>query len=538
MLVRYPAAPDLQDTKPLPVTRVVWPGADPTLENTAPLRYRLIRDKVPIFIGVKEKGENECLVVGAQEVGCGFQVAMLAWSPVSGRTAHALRVKEGLVVNSGHALYGPTSRVDWISFSPDGSRLAMVVAEEGRDVLIIDDERVASSERIEPVAWTSLGLPVYVSHSETGSRLFVDGVQVMEKTRIDAVYLSPSGEVLALGRDATGLTLHPWGVLEGVDSLWSEGFLPNGTFYAIGHRSSGEQTLLMGGKARGSWTVVSWLTPSPDGEKLAAVGSTAEGDVVIVDGDVWKLPRGQVRRLDWCGARWPLVITKGGERGCVVSKKGEYCCGGRKMREPPLLKTGVELKHGATPGGRELENTVRHSVEVLGAVCLPGGEVMQLCEVSDRYAVMRDGKVVGKRFDYIPPQFVFQDITRGQLDFAARRGEEWYIVIGGREHAAGGTVEFVYPGADGAWFRVKGHKGVRWWSPSGPSPFFAGTAPPWFVSGRSMFRARKGGQETWVLQGKELGWTDRLESRPIVRSGRLLYWTRDENILRLMELPE
>jgi len=527
-LLRFPGVPEIQEKRPLPVMRAIRTSPDPTVEDARPLRYRLIRGLVPIFVGVRKKGGDECLFVGREEAGCGERIEMLAWSSKSGRTAHAVRTRQGLVVNTGLSRLGPTGKVDWISFSPDGSRLAMVIREGGSDVLVVDDVKVEAADAIEPAVWTRDGRLAYVVHDAKGAHLRVGDATVFEKDVISSVLVSPSGEVLAVGQDSSGLYLHPFGPLEGVESLWAEGFLSNGFFFGAARLKGGRQGLVLGGKVHGSWNSLSRLLPAPDGHALAAVGSSVEGDVVLLDGEEWKSPGGRIDRLDWCRGSSPVAVASGPDQACVIVEQGEFCCGAPTSHESRITNHEPRITSHESPA--------TGPVGLVAAACSDDSPLM-VCMQSGEYVLLRSGKRLLEAFDEVPLQLVYQDSANGRLDFAARRGAEWFIVTNGAEQSAAGKVAFVYPAPDGPWFRVEGKKGVRWWTPDGPGAFYAGVSLPVFVAGKGLYRARKDGREGWVRGGKELFWADRLVSSPIERNGKVLFWAVESGKLALYELP-
>jgi len=488
---RYPAAATAQERRMLPTTRVWHYAPDPTVETSKPLRYRLVRGKVPIFLGKED--DEECLVVGTKPVVCAENIAMLAYSKASGRLAYATQDREGLTLDSGCKLHGPTSNIDWVAFSPDGNRLAFIMKEKQHRVLIVDDAREAEFELIESLAWTSDNRLLYLAHGKEGAHLFLEGKPILEKPLISKVFLSPTDQVLAFGVSDRVPFLFPFQGLGEFVSLRAEGFLPSGEFYAQVSLPLRRSALLLDGKMSPSFYGISKLSISPDGTRLAGVGSTVDGDLLLVGTDTQRKLKGRADRLDWCPGGALLVREKQRDKECLVTDDDKrHCC-----------------------------------KRIVAAGCGKKGVPTYACITDKGYEAFSGTGSLAEPYDDIPMQLIYQDARRGRLDFSARRGQEWFLVVDGTEARADGKPIFVYPADDGAWFLVRGTTGSRWVTRQGESPWYGSVKAPFFVDGKPVYLARRDGKETWVSPAGEMPWHDELLSAPHPFPGGFLFWARD-----------
>lgn len=497
ILLRFSAAPQAQEQRPLPTAVHMRTGPDPTVEAALPMRYGFVKGSVPVFIG--KKGNVECLVVGDDKAGCGREVSMLAWSPVTGRLAFALRVAGGLLMHSGHQWHGPVKNVDWVSFSPDGHHLAFLVREGNQQVLMLDDEAGLRYPLIESLAWMEDGRLLVLGHDDDGAHLTLDRVPILDKPLISAVYVSPKGTTVVAGTDPKGFFLDPFANLPDVDSLWGEGFLADGRFYAIARLVGGGQALVFGDGVGKTYSVVKGYTTSPDGRHLAAVGGTVGESAVLLDGrEVMKTDH-VIQELHWCGNDRLLARERAGDEDCLVDGDGgRFCC-------PRMVV----------------------------AQCSSQGVPRYLCMTGEGYVFYEGLKAIAQAYQEVPLHLVFKDDATGTLELAGRRGDQWYLSIDGKEQSADGKPLFVYPAGNEGWYLVEGPDGRRWVGPFGKSGWYDGIQAPVSVGGRSLFAVRRDGREAWVLPGREPRWSGPLASPPVAFAGGFLYLSHEGGFYHL-----
>jgi len=506
VLLRFPAAPAAQEQRPLPATRSVASGPDPTAKIAQPNRYSFVKGSVPVFIGKRDR--KECLVVGDEVAGCGRKVSMLAWTPTTGRLAFALETPNGLLVHSGHRLHGPVRNVDWISFSPDGHHLAFLVRRSDEHVLVVDDEIRQTYPLIESLSWLADGRLLVLAHDDEGAHLTLDRVPLLDKPMVSAVYVSPGGNTVVSGKDSNGFFLDPLGDLPAIESLWGEGWLANNRFYAVARLVGGGQALVFDDKVSEGYAAVKGYSVSPDGLHMAAVGGRVDGSTVLLDGEeVFSIP-GPVEELLWCGNSGVLARQRAGNEDCLIDKEGRKNCCPR----------------------------------IVFAQCQDSGRPRYLCITSGGYELFEDGVVKAPAWQEVPLHLVFKDDARSTLSFAGRRGEDWYLHIDGAEHPANGKPLMAYPATDGGWYLVQGSTGQRWVGPFGKSSWYSGVKMPVTLSGHSVFAARKQGREAWVQPGLEPTWGGPLASPPVRFAGGFIYLTRADGVYRvhavLLDAPE
>ncbi len=501
---RYSAAPSVQEKRGLPMTLSVASGPDASVQKARGIRYHLVAGRLPLFIGTSKR--EECIYLGSDAVGCGQQVAMLAWSAATQRLAFAVTTSEGLMVYSGGQVWGPTRNLDWVAFSPDGTHLAFVIREGEQQALVVDDERKASFSVLESVVWTPDNRLVYLGHDDAGAHLVVDGQEVLLRDLVSAVYVSPTGAVSASGRHKGKSFVYPEVAgLEDFDSLWGEGFLSGGGLYGLLRLAGGRQALLLAGRLSAPFDGLSRLTPSLDGRKLAAVASTPSGDRLLVDLEEQSAERaGRAEQLTWCGNDRVLVRERSGDQDCTFRSddpKAAFCCARMVM-----------VACGAT------------------------GEPDTVCLDQGKYWLHKAGTKEGEPYDEIPPHLIWQDLTGGTFDFAARRGADWFLVTGGKERPAGGRPLTIRPFLDSPWFLVSGAGGSRWMTRAGDGPWFATVSPPFDLAGMAVYRGRSKGAEWWVLPSGQSAPAVELLSGPMAFDGGMAWWERAGGKRRLASL--
>jgi hypothetical protein len=498
-ILRYTAEAEVQEKHPLPTTRQVMLGPDPMNSESRPIRYGLLRGAQPIFIGQRDE-EEECLVVGTKPLECGEAVVMVAYSGASGRAAVAVKRRKGLFVNTGSGLIGPVSALDWVAFSPDGNHLALVVNEKGQRAIMVDDKSVFKGETIDSLAWTGDNRLLFLHHDSKGSHLHVGDGAVLDKLQIQQLYLSPDDRWFAVGLDQSGVFVLPFDGLRGLDTVWSGGFLKDGRFFARAKSNDGQAALLFDGRLSAPCNGIASLNLAPDGLSFAAVASSVQSDSVLFEtGDPVDVS-GRVLRVDWCRGNAPLVRVRRPDGECLLSRQGTGpCC-------PRIVAAG----------------------------CTADEEPLLLCLASEGYVMMKGSQPAGAAFTEVPPQLLYQDSLRGTLAFAARRQTEWFLVFQGAESPAGGTPEFLYPADDGPWFQVAGTSGRRWATPRATSGWFDSVGAPFVLADRTVFKARKGGKETWAHALGTEEWHDQLLSPPIPVPYGFWYWARSDGTLKLI----
>jgi hypothetical protein len=499
-LLRFPAAWQNQEKRPLPVTRLHYETPDPTSRTHRPLRYRLLRGKVPIYIGSRER--EECLVIGRQIAACGKQVSMMAVAPDLSQAAFGILTPQGIEFHSAFGVIGPTSNVDWVSFSPDGNHLASIVRQGAQQALIVDGIQRSVHEAAAAAVWLPDNRLLTLEHNEAGSQIAVDGQPLLEKKLIERLFVSPDGRVLAVGKDDEGPFLDPLGRPGEFTSIWGEGFLSSGTFFGLLRLPGGKVSLLNGKEMTAPFSGISRVSPAPDGKHLVAVGASVEGDAVLLDGEPWEALSGRVERFAWCGGDKLQVMVRGAEFECLLSAGVEQeCC-------PRFVATG----------------------------CDAAGRPAAVCLKESRYIATLAGGPVAVPFEDVPLHLVFQDLATGALDFAGRVGDEWTLVFSGQTTPAAGKPIQAHPGPGGASFMVQGSEGFRWVSAQGATEWFDAVSSPMDHNGHSFFRARRKGQEAWAdIQGT-YGWHDAILSTLYTVDGGGFYWARDGERIHLDSL--
>jgi hypothetical protein len=523
---RYSAAPAVQEKRGLPTTVTVSPGPDASVQKARSVRFRLTQGGVPLYLATEKR--EECVYLGSEALGCGQQVSMLAWASAAGRPAFAVTTSEGLMVYTGAQVWGPTRNLDWVAFSPDGAHLAFVMREGERQVLVVDDERLEERAVIESVVWTSDNRLVFLGHDEAGSHVFVGGNEVLARDLVTAVYVSPRGDVWASGRHqgrtflaraggADGVTgtagaapaagaagTVTAGVSDGFESLWGEGFLAGGELYGVMRLAGGRQAVLLGEKVSSPFDGVGRLSPSHDVRRLAGIGSTPDGDRLLVDlAEVGAPLGGRAEQLTWCGNERVLLRERRADADCAsVGGEKPFCCARMVM-----------------------------------SACGASGPPDFVCVEQGKYSLFLAGEKVLEPYDEIPPHLIWQDFAGGRFDFAARRGQEWFVVTDGKERPAGGKPLAVRPFQDSPWFLVMGKEGSRWMTRDGDGPWFSLASPPFEVGGEWVYRGRGKGQEWWVLAGRRLGPADEILSAPMPVRGGLAWWERAGGKRRLVWAP-
>ena len=499
-LLRFPAAVQNQEKRPLPVTRGHLDGADPASRSHRPLRYRLLRDKVPIYIG--QRGREECLVIGRKIEACGKQVALLAVAGDLGQAAFGIMTPDGLELHSRFGTVGPTSNVDWVSFSPDGQHLACVIREKQGQALYVDGVSRSLHELVSSALWLPDNRLLALVHGVAGSQVLVDGSTVLEKKLIERLLVSPQGEVFAIGKDDAGPFIDPLGQPGQFTSIWGEGFLTGGSLYGLLRLPDGKVSLLGGTRQSEPYSAVSRVSPAPDGKQLAAVGASVDGDAVILDGELWQAMSGRVARFAWCGGEKLQVLVRTGDQECLMAAGvGAECC-------PRFVATGCDATGRPT------------------AVCLK----------ESRYVASLNGAPVGEPFEDVPLHLVFQEAVTGGLEFAGRVGDVWTLFFNGQAQSAAGKPLQVHPGIGGAWFLVQGSAGYRWVGGTSATEWFDAISAPLELRGHTLFKARRNGREAWVDGQRTYGWHDAILSTLYLVDGGGFYWARDEGLIHLDSL--
>ncbi len=496
-LLRFPAAWQNQEKRPLPVTRVHYGSPDPASRTHRPLRYRLLRGKVPVYIGRRDR--EECVVIGRKIAACGKQVSLLAVAPDLSQAAFGIMTPQGIEFYSSFGMVGPTSNLDWVSFSPNGDHLACVVRREAQQVLYVDGVQRSVHDVVAAAVWLPDNRLLTLTHGATGSQVSVDGQLLLEKQLIERLYVSPDARVLAVGKDGDGPFLDPVGRPGGFSSIWGEGFLSSGLFYGLLRLPDGKVSLLRDDQMTLPFSAISRVSLAPDGTHLVAVGASVDGDAVLLDGDSWQSVPGRVERFAWCGGSKLQVMVRGADLECLMAKEvAQHCC-------PRFVATG----------------------------CDAAGRPTAVCLEESRYVATLAGERVGEPFEDVPLHLVFQDLATGELDFAGRKGESWSLVFSGRATEAQGKPLQVHPGAGGAWYLVQGESGFRWATAEGKTEWFDAVSSPMSYNGHSLFRARRDGREAWADGGRIFGWHDAILSTLYTVDGGGFYWARDEGRIHL-----
>jgi hypothetical protein len=513
-LTRYPAAPAEQESRLLPMQRTFPGGPDPSTALREAIRFVLVRGRVPVFLTRAE--DEECLWVGEKQAACAEQISMLAWAPESGRIAFAVRAHDGeLTVHSGVKRHGPTTRLDWVTFSPGGEHLAFVMERDGQHALVLDDLEVVRFPRIEALAWLPGPKLAYLAHTEGRSILSIGGEAVWEQRAISAVYVGPDGKVAAWGADADGRRfLWPFAGLEQVTDLWNDGFLAGGRFFARGKLGTGRHVVVLGGELSPALDGISLFAPAPDGRSLAVVGAAGGVERVLLDGTEVPGVAGHVEEIRWSAAGPLLKVNRGG--------RGEPAGENARQKQECVVRPGVEevcCAHLVASGWTAAAG--------LEALCLQPGKGFALLAASATRAQAP--------FDEVPPALLYRDDALG-MAFAARRGEDWFRVAAGKVQGLERKPEFLLAAPDGPWFLVPTGPGRRWYAPGFVSREYSRILQPFFSEGRSLFLARVGSREAWVSGNRETATAGRALSAPVFVPGGFLSWMgTDEGVILVRE---
>lgn len=499
-LLRFPAAWQNQENRPLPLTRVHYESPDPASRTHRPLRYRLLKDKVPVYIG--RRGDEECLVIGLEVAACGKQVSLLAVAPDSSQVAFGMTTPKGIDFYSSFGVIGPTNNVDWVSFSPDGRHLACVVRQGSRQAVYVDGQLRSVHEAVAGVVWLPDNRLLSLVHGAGGSQVLMDGKPVLEKKLIERLFVAPDARVQAVGKDDQGAFVHPQGRPGKFTSIWGEGFLRAGTFFGLLRLPDGKVSLLRDGEVTAPYSAISRLAPSPNGEHLVAVGASVDGDAVLLDGLPWQPVPGRVERFAWCGGEHLQVMVRGADLQCLVAADREPVCCDR------FVATG----------------------------CNEEGVPYFVCLSDGRYVFRSVDGSSSEPFDDVPLQFVYQDHATGSLSFAGRRGTEWTLVLSGQVTPLQGAPVQALPSSDRAWYQVKGEAGTRWHTRIGATDTFDSVSAPMEYDGVTLFRARLNGRESFADDARIYGWHEAIVSTLYPVPGGFLYWALDEGQFHLVAL--
>ena len=494
-LVRYPAEPQAQDVRPLPTSKVVPTGSDATLTRVQPLGFSLVRPSVPFAIAVD--GDQECVLVGNTNYGCGSQVAMLAFAPATGRIAFALERANRLYVNSGRKVMGPVPNVDWVSFSRDGKHLAFVVRFENRNVLIQDDVAVAEHPRIEGAVWTPDNKLIAIAHLTDRSLLLSNGKVTLETLGITGVFVSPTGEVRAAGYDQDGRFVQGVDNESRYESIYQEGFLLDGRMYATLSQEKGGKSFAVDGKKTPLLSGVERLETSPGSGAVVAVLGMDGVRHFFKDGEPWFETRASLNSIVWCGHR-PFAQIREGEEDRLVADNGE---------------TAVSCPR------------------LVFAVCA-GETVEALCMEEGKFLLKMGGEVVDE-WKEVPLDLACGTHGGTRSAFAGRNADGWILRYPDRALPAAARPIATLPTPAGAWYLLREGKTSRWVTPAGSHDSYSSVTQPVMLDGYAIYRGRKDGNESWVVDGKAMGWYKQLESPPTVAGGRLLFWVRTKQGLQL-----
>ena len=325
----------------------------------------------------------------------------------------------------------------------------------------------------------------------------------LEEARfITSLYAGPTGKITAFAGKADGTRyLAPGGADAGISELWSEGFLPGGSFFARARLKKGQEVFLFGDSVSASFYSVSLLSPSPDGKSMTAVGKNPDGQVLLVNGAPAFNVAGQIEGVTWCARGEPIIR---------FAEKDAQCA------------TRLGLEKRCCPN-------------IVAVECGAGdNELHTLCMTPDGYRYFANGGPIGEPYHELPLHLSFIDVRSGQATALARRNDAWYLVGGGREQVLTACPQFVLPAPDGPWFKVVDEEGTRWIAPGFTSKRYVRLADPFFHEGHSLFWARTKTAEAWVVDGAECSLEDEIASGPVFVTGGFLFWvrTKDQHVLK------
>ncbi len=501
LLSRRPSQPEDIDRRPLATTRVVRDDVDPLISRTMALRYHLVAGRVPAYIG--RSGTEECLVVGTREMACGVRIEMIASAPGTGRLLVAWREREGedLYLSDGLETTGPWRRIDWVSFTGDGLRYAVMVSDQGGDRIQTNQGTTGGPGRLAALAHLSTGELASLWFSEKQAMLLAGERVLVASEQITRFLRPPNGDPAPIIRDRKGFRL-------GVDAdaprfrqIWGEGFLVDGRVSAQVTPLDGGQGLVIGDAVQAKGDALTWFVASKDGSRVLAVfhDHATGGESVFLDGEV-VFGTDEVTGLGFVGvgaAARPWVRGYRGAEECLwthLSGNG-LCC------EAPLGWTGAPAAPTLLCHGKDGPSTVSEPGEKEPVDAIP----------SEFLGVGKDGRIVWY-------------VTRAETGWRLHGAD-------GRAVALPGTPRLLLAGPeDGDHPRIllQTVDGQGWFCGRGGDRFSAEIAqmPHEIRELGPVYAARRDGQVHWVAPTFVTPGVDGLGSAPHSTVEGLSWWQR------------
>jgi hypothetical protein len=350
--------------------------------------------------------------------------------------------------------------------------------------LYVDDVRLEAAPRIESVAFLGDGQVAWVAHREKSSQLLRNDKVVAERDLISAVYVSPRGDLSYGGEHQGKRFLEPAPAGLSFTSLFGEGFLASGELYAIAARAGGGKVLVKGTATAGPFDAITGTVLSPDRTEVAAVGRSAAGrDTLLVGTTAVREFEGVVAASVWCkGMKGPVIHVQSGVEECLRGADGaDVCC-------PRVVLWG----------------------------CSEGQGVTAVCSTGKGFEVRTAGKSGSPAaYEDVPLGLFYSDPLEGHVAFAGRRGEQWVVMVDGKEWPVEARPVLVLPEEDGPWYQVVSGAGQKFVRTGGPTRAYQQVNAPVFHKGHSLFRAREGGKDVWVVDGVETLRCERLDPAPV-----------------------
>ncbi|MFH1529132.1 MAG: hypothetical protein ABIK09_00180 [Pseudomonadota bacterium] len=500
-LTRRPSQPADLERSPLTTNRVLRGDPDPGASRSMALRYHLVAGRVPAYVALR--GSEECLVVGAREMACGARIEMIASAPHTGRLLVAWREREGgdLSLSDGLETTGPWRRIDWVSFSADGLRYAVMVSDRAGDRIQTDHGTTGSLGRLAALAHLSDGALATLWFQGERTVLLADDRVIVEGGPVTRFLRPPSGDPIPIIRDPEGDRIGADADGPRFREIWGEGFLGDGRFTAQVTPLEGGQGVVAGASLLAKGDALTWFVPSADGTRVLSVfhdRATGREDVLL-DGRV-VFQTDEVTGLGFVGegavARsWVLGRGVGGECLWTSLAVAGLCC------EAPLGWTGAPAAPVLVCNGSKGPSTITLEGEPTHVDVLP----------QEFTVVGPDGRI---------------------LWYVTRNGALWQLHgADGRTEPIPGEPRLLLPGPDAEdhpRLLVQTAEGQGWFSGREGDRFLAEIAelPHEIDELGPVYAARSDGQVRWIAPSFVTAKVDALGSAPHPSSRGLSWWER------------
>jgi hypothetical protein len=500
-LTRRPSQPGELERRPLTTSRIRRDDPDPGRTRTMALRYHLLNRRVPVYIG--RRGKEECFVVGTREMACGARIEMIAIAPRTGRLLAAWRERDGedLYLSDGLGTTGPWRRIDWASFSGDGLRYAVMVADRDGDRIQTGQGSIGSLGRLAALAHLADGALATLWFLPDRAALLAGERVVMEGAVVTRFMRPPAGDPVPVVLDREGYRVGVAADAPRARQIWGEGFLADGRAVAQITPMAGGQGLLAGGTTLVQGDALTGFIASADGSRILSVLHDRESGTESVWLDGRKiLAADEVTGFGFVGAG-PAART------WVHGRRGTEQC----------LWTSLDPAGLCCPS-------------ILGWTGAPAAPLL-LCDGPDGPTmVAAEGSAA--RVDALPRSLLVAGPDGRILWFVTRDGSAWWLHgADGRRAPLPGVPRMVLTGPDAMHhprLLIDGDDGSGWFTGRTGDRFSAEIAEmPHEIPGLgSVYASRRGGAVRWIGPTFMTPEADGLGSAPRPSDAGLSWWER------------